>query len=225
MTQSPSMRGRPFAFDTEFSDTGAVLTASSFRPVKRAYAPAEVEALVAQARLEARETALAEVDSMRAMALSTIAQALDQAMPALAGVAQAHREQSAELALTAARVVAGAALDHFPLGPLKTALEALSQEIEASPRLMVQAAGLSGETRHAIEALCTDAGFSGAVLFREEPMSSSAAFRLEWADGRADYDPDAAAERMAAALFAALAAEAGHAEFLPDALIDQGGAL
>ncbi|MBN8527738.1 MAG: flagellar assembly protein FlbE [Caulobacterales bacterium] len=225
MTQSPSMRGRPFAFDTEFSDTGAVLTASSFRPVKRAYAPAEVEALVAQARLEARETALAEVDSMRAMALSTIAQALDQAMPALAGVAQAHREQSAELALTAARVVAGAALDHFPLGPLKTALEALSQEIETSPRLMVQAAGLSGETRHAIEALCTDAGFSGAVLFREEPMSSSAAFRLEWADGRADYDPDAAAERMAAALFAALAAEAGHAESLPDALIDQGGAL
>jgi len=225
MTQSPNLRGRPFAFDTEFSDTGAVLTASSFRPVKRAYAPAEVEALVAQARLEAREAALAEVDSMKAMALSTIAQALDRAMPALAGVAQAHREQSAELALAAARVVAGAALDHFPLGPLKTALEALSQEIEASPRLVVQAAGLSGETRHAIEALCADAGFSGAVLFREEPMSSPAAFRLEWADGRADYDPAGAAERMAAALSAALAAEAGHAEALPDALIDQGGAL
>ena len=44
-------------------------------------------------------------------------------------------------------------------------------------------------------------------------------------DGRADYDPDAAAERMAAALSAALAAEAGHAETLPDALTDQGGAL
>lgn len=207
---------RPFAFDTEFSDTGAVLTASSFRPIKRAYAPAEVEALVAQARLEAREAALGEAESMRAMALSTIAQALAQAMPALAGVAQAHREQSAELALTAARVVAGAALEHFPLGPLKTALEALSQEIEASSRLVVQSSGLSGETRHAIEALCADAGFSGAVLFREEPMSSPAAFRLEWADGRADYDPAAAAERMAAALSAALAAEAGHAETLPD---------
>ena len=216
MTQSSSLRGRPFAFDTEFSDTGAVLTASSFRPIKRAYAPAEVEALVAQARLEAREAALGEVESMRAMALSTIAQALAQAMPALAGVAQAHREQSAELALTAARVVAGAALEHFPLGPLKTALEALSQEIEASPRLVVQSSGLSGETRHAIEALCADAGFSGAVLFREEPTPSPAAFRLEWADGRADYDPEAAAERMAAALSAALAAEAGHAETLPD---------
>lgn len=209
-------QARPFAFETEFSDTGAVLTASTFRPIKRAYNPAEVEALVAQARLEAREAALAETESMRAMALSTIAQALAQAMPALAGVAQAHREQSAELALAAGRVVAGAAMERFPLGPLKSALEALAQEIEASPRLVVQAAGLDGETRHAVESLCADAGFTGAVLFREEPTPSPAAFRLEWADGRADYDPEAAAERMAAALSAALAAEAGHAETLPD---------
>ena len=207
---------RPFAFETEFSDTGAVVTASSFRPIKRAYAPAEVEALIAQTRLEAREAALAEAESMRAMALSTIAQALAQAMPALQGVAQAHREQSAELALSTGRVIAGAAMERFPLGPLKTALEALAQEIEASPRLVVQASGLDGETRHAVESLCADAGFSGAVIFREEPMPSPAAFRLEWADGRADYDPEAAAGRMAAALSAALAAEAGHAETLPD---------
>lgn len=207
---------RPFAFETEFSDTGAVLTASTFRPIKRAYAPAEVEALIAQARLEAREAALAEVESIRAMAQSTIAQALTQAMPALQGVAQAHREQSAELALSAGRVIAGAAMERFPLGPLKSALEALAQEVEASPRLVVQAAGLDGETRHAVESLCADAGFSGAVIFREEPMPSPAAFRLEWADGRADYDPEAAAARMAAALAAALAAEAGHAEPLPD---------
>ena len=70
MTQT----SRPFAFDTEFSDTGAVLTASTFRPIKRAYAPAEVDVLVSQARLESREAALAEIESMRAMALSTIAQ-------------------------------------------------------------------------------------------------------------------------------------------------------
>ena len=207
---------RPYVFDTEFSDTGAVLNASTFRPIKRAYAPAEVEALIAQTRLEAREAALAEAEAMRAMALSTIAQALAQAMPALQGVAQAHREQSAELALSAGRLIAGAAMERFPLGPLKSALEALAQEIEASPRLVVQADGLDGETRHAVESLCADAGFTGAVLFREEPMPSPAAFRLEWADGRADYDPEAVAERMGAALSAALAAEAGHAEPLPD---------
>ncbi|HWW11647.1 MAG TPA: flagellar assembly protein FlbE, partial [Brevundimonas sp.] len=39
-------------------------------------------------------------------------------------------------------------------------------------------------------------------------------FRLEWADGRADFDPADAFARMAEALNSALAAEAGHAETL-----------
>ena len=57
---------RPFSFDTEFDDAGGVTPGQAFRPTKRAYLPAEVEALVAQARLEGRETALAEVESLRA---------------------------------------------------------------------------------------------------------------------------------------------------------------
>ena len=35
-------------------------------------------------------------------------------MPTLRAAAQAHREQSADLALAAARAIAGAALDRFP---------------------------------------------------------------------------------------------------------------
>lgn len=207
---------RPFAFDTEFAADGRVLRTTEFRPMKRAYAPAEVEAMMAQARLEARQAALAEADAVRAMALSTIAQALAQSLPALGAVAQAHREQSAELALAAGRVIAAAALDRFPQGPLKSALETLAQEIDASPRLVVHAAGLDDEGRRVIEGLIADAGYAGSVMFRDAPGASPAAFTLEWADGRADYDPDACARRMAEAVIAALAAEAGHAEPLMD---------
>ncbi|GAA0648209.1 flagellar assembly protein FlbE [Brevundimonas lenta] len=206
----------PFAFDTEFDAAGTVVQASAFRPIKRTYMPAEVEALVAQARLEAREAALAEIESMQAMALSTIAQALAHAAPALAQVAQAHREQSAELALSAARVVAAAALDRFPGGPLQAALEALGQEIDASPRLVIRTGQVNEETRARLEQLCADAGFSGVVAFRDEPGLAAAAFRLEWADGRAAFDPDDAFARMGVALKSALAAEAGHAETLND---------
>ena len=49
----------PFAFDTEFDAAGVVVRPSAFRPAKRAFTPNEVEALVAQARLEARTEALA----------------------------------------------------------------------------------------------------------------------------------------------------------------------
>lgn len=208
---------RLFAFDTEFDgDGGIVRGGAPFVPTKRSYLPAEVEALVAQGRLEAREAALAEVESLQAMALVTIGQAVASAAPALAQVAQAHREQSAELALAAARVIASAALERFPSGPLQAALETLGQEIDASPRMVVRAQGLDEAVQAKIEALCVDAGFSGLVSFRDDPALPVAAFQLEWADGRADYDPAEAAQRMAEALKAALAAEAGHAETLMD---------
>ena len=159
----------PFTFDTEFDAAGVVVRPSAFRPVKRAFTPNEVEALVAQARLEARTEALAETETLQAMALSTIAQALTDAVPVLTQVAQTHREQAAELALAAARVVASAALERFPAGPLQAALEALGQEIDASPRLVIRTGDLDDANRARITRLCDDSGFSGVVAFREEP--------------------------------------------------------
>ena len=205
---------RPFAFDTEFDAGGAVLSSVAFRPTKRAYLPAEVEALVAQARLEAREAALAEADALRAMAVSAIGQALASGVTALTEVARAHREQSAALALAAGRVIAAAAIDRFPQGPLQSAIETLAQEIDASPRLLVRASGLDDEARELISRICADAGFTGVVAFHEQP-GPVAAFALEWADGRAEFDPDGVAQRLTDALNSALAAEAGHAETIP----------
>ncbi|PZU74486.1 MAG: flagellar assembly protein FlbE [Brevundimonas sp.] len=206
--------GRPFVFDTEFDADGTVVRPGAWAPAKRSYQPAEVEALVAQARLEARQQALSEVAHLQAMALTNIAQSVATAMPLLRNAAQTHREQSADLSLAAARAIAGAALDRFPHAPLRAALEVLAQEIDASPRLVVRASGLDDERRAAIEQACAESGFTGAVAFRDEPGMALAVFQLEWADGRADHDPQASAERVAEALSAALAAEAGHAETL-----------
>jgi flagellar assembly protein FliH len=207
-----ALNSRPYGFDTEFDDAGGVTPGATFKPTKRAYLPAEVEALVAQARLEGRETALAEVESLQAMAIVTVGQAVAAAAPSLAAAAQAHREQSAELALAAARVLAAGALERFPAGPLQAALETLGSEIDATPRLVIRARGLDETVQARIQAVCVDAGFSGLVAFRDEPGMAAAAFQLEWADGRADFDPAEAAARMGEALTAALAAEAGHAE-------------
>lgn len=207
------MTARPFSFETEFDDAGGVVHQAAFQPIKRAYLPAEVEALLARARLEAREQALGESASLQAMALSTIGQALAGAAPALARVAEAHRAQSAELALAAGRVIAATALDRMPTGPLQAALETLAQEIEASPRLIVRAA-LDEAGRAEVATLAAQAGYQGMVVFRDEP-GPPAAFTLEWADGRASFDPDETAARIAQVLTTALAADAGHAEPLP----------
>ncbi len=214
MTDHAPLNSRPFSFDTEFDGSGTVVRASDFRPTKRAYMPSEVEALVAQARFETREAALAEAASIEAMGVAAIGQAMGQAIPALTHVAQTHREQSAGLALAAARVIAAAALERLPTGPLQSALDTLGQEIDGSPRLVIRASGLEPAVQDKIQAVCVDAGFTGMVAFREDLSLPLAAFSLEWADGRADFDPEAAAERIATALTSALASEAGHAESL-----------
>lgn len=210
MTQPADVR--PFAFDQEFSDDGRVVRPSQWRPAKRAYLPAEVEALVAQAAAEARAQALAEVEGQRSAALAVVADGVARGMTVLSDVAQRHREQSAGLALACGRALAGAALERFPAGGITGAIEALGREIEAQARLTIRAAGLDDEARRQIEDACVQAGHAGAVTFRDDPSMAPAAFELTWADGRAEFDPDAAAARLADALHSALAAEAGHAE-------------
>ena len=68
-------------------------------------------------------------------------------------------------------------------------------------------AGLDEAARAEIEALCANVGYVGAVRFRDEPGLAQAAFSLEWADGRAAFDPEETFSRLTAAVARALAAD------------------
>ncbi|WP_245157522.1 flagellar assembly protein FlbE [Brevundimonas sp. A19_0] len=206
MTVAP-IPAQPFSFDTEFDATGNVVRASAWQPVKRAYSPAEVEALVADARSEGRAQALAELDSRRAQAIADLSAALAASLPRLGGVIETYREQTAELALATGRALASTALERMPHAALQAALEELGREIDASPRLVVAMAGLDEAARSEIEALCASTGYAGAVRFRDEPGLATAAFELEWADGRAAFDAAEAYARLEAAVARALAAD------------------
>lgn len=197
---------RPFGFDTEFGADGQIVRQTEWQPPKRSYSPAEVEAMIAQARLEARQQALSEVEALRADALSVVAQTVASAANALGQIAEQHRQQSAELAVACGRALSGAAFDLFPRRPLEVTLEQLAQEIDASPRLLIRAPQLDAEARAQIEQLCVQSGFSGMVVFRDE-AGAPASFVLEWADGRASFDPAEAETRLRDALQVALAAE------------------
>lgn len=201
---------RKFAFDTVFDDAGVVSTPA--RP-KRLYPADEVDGVAAAAREEGRREAMASVEAQQAQALATIAQACAQALPRLTEVAHEHREGSAELALACARAMAGAALDRFPEAPLRAALEALAREIDTAPRLVLAAAPEGAEALgRLVEESLQAAGFPGQVTVRPDPALPRAAFSLDFGDGSAAFEPDQAAERVAATLRQALAAEGLHAE-------------
>jgi flagellar assembly protein FliH len=202
---------KPFGFDTVFDDLGAV----AYRPPvqKRSWTPDEVEQIRAAAFAEGERSAVARAEAEAADALADIARAARSAMTALAAVAHAHRVGAAELAMAAARRIADAALTRFPDAPVSAALEALSREVEAQPRLTVRvAAGLEGRVQAALDETAAAIGFQGQITARADANLPLAAFVLDWGDGKAAFDPLAAADRVAEALDAALAAEGLHAE-------------
>lgn len=212
----------PFAFDTVFDDVGAV----AFQPAvrKRSWTSDEVEQIRAAAHAEGERSAVARAEAEAADALADIARATRSAMTALAGVAHEHRTGSANLALAAARSIADAALVRFPDAPVSAALETLAREVEAQPRLTVRVAeGLEQRVQAALDQTAAAIGFQGQITARADPALPLAAFVLDWGDGKAAFDPVAAADRVAAALDAALAAEGLHAEpLIPASEADHG---
>lgn len=211
-----------FGFDTVFDDAGSV----AYQPVarKRSWTSDEVEQIRAVAFAEGERSAIAQAEAQAADALADIARAARSAMSALAGVAHEHRVGSANLAMAAARGIADAALERFPDAPVAAALESLAREVEAQPRLTVRvAAGLEGRVQAALDQTAEAIGFTGQITARADATLPPAAFVLDWGDGKAAFDPQAAAERVAAALDAALAAEGLHAEpLIPASEADHG---
>ncbi len=203
---------RRYDFDTIFDGEGRVVAARA--PVRRSYGAAEVEAMLASARLEAREQALREAEGVRAHALATIADSAARALPELARVAAEHRAQAADLAQVCAGVIAGEALARTPQGAIMSALESLSTEILDAARLVIRAGSLDDQGRAEVEAACAAAGFGAQVVFRDLPGAAPAAFVIEWPEGRASFDPASVAARIRDAVTSQLAAEAAHAESL-----------
>ena len=202
---------RKFSFDTVFDDRGGV--AYTAPRVKKSFTPEEVEAAKAQAFAEGERSAVARAEQKAAHALAEVAHAVQQAFGTLAQVAHEHREGSAMLALACGRKIADAALAHFPEAPIAAALEALAREVEAQPRIFVRVSPeLEERTQQALENVAAQIGFQGQIVARADGAMAPAAFTFDWGDGRAAFDPDGAAQRVAEALEAAIAAEGLHAE-------------
>jgi flagellar assembly protein FliH len=201
---------RRFGFDTVFDDRGGSYTPPK---VKKSFTIEEVEAAKAQAYQDGERSAVARAEQEAANALSEVAGAIQQAFGALTHVAHEHREGSAQLALACARKIADAALHHFPEAPIVAALEALAREVEAQPRIFVRvSAEVEERTQNALEHVAAQIGFQGQIVARADGAMAPAAFTFDWGEGRAAFDPEGAAQRVAEALEAAIAAEGLHAE-------------
>jgi flagellar assembly protein FliH len=219
MTAAPLNTAKPFTFDTVFDGARVI---EAVRP-KRAFTPEEVEAARAEAYAAGERSAVARAEQDAAAALSAVQSLAAEALQALTRLAHEHRAASAELALAAARKIADAALDAFPEAPAAAALQALARDLDATPRLLVHApAADEARLAAALESAAANAGFAGQIVLKPDASAPRAAFVFDWGDGRARFDPEAAAARVEAALMTALAAEGLHAEpLIPSAAVSE----
>jgi flagellar assembly protein FliH len=200
---------RKFTFDTVFDGDRVIVPPKP----KTAFTAQEVEQARAQGFAEGQRAVVAKAEADAAAALAETVRAIRDAMTALSALAHEHRAGSARLAMAAGRRIADAALDRFPEAPAVAALDALAREVEAQPRLIVRTS-VARQAR--LEAALTEAsetaGFAGRLVVKTDPNLAGAAFTFDWGEGRAAFDPDGAAERIAVALEEALSAEGLHAE-------------
>lgn len=200
---------RPFTFDTVFDGDRVIAPPKP----KRHFTPEEVEAARAMGFAEGERSVTARAEADAARALGEIAAAARAAMNYLAETAHGHRADSARLALACARKIADAALDLFPERPAAEALEVLGRELQAQPRLVVRVAPAETERMEiALRQVADNIGLTGQIVTKADPALPRAAFMFDWGEGRAVFDPHAAAAKVGAALETALAAEGLHAD-------------
>ncbi|MEQ1708590.1 MAG: hypothetical protein ABL864_09720 [Terricaulis sp.] len=192
---------RKYAFDTEFAPDGAIL-----RQARARLSPEEIEAERIGAYERGKLDALAQAERQVAAALETLADAASAILTRLDAESRAMRQEAANIALLAARKIAGEALTAFGAERAAAAIEAAMDALRHQPRLVVK---LSPDAAEAlgprITTMSETHGYAGAILVRAEPSMGAGQVSIDWSDGVMILNPEDAAERIRGLIDAALA--------------------
>lgn len=192
---------RKFAFDTEFAPDGAIL---SDAPKK--LTPEEIAAECAAAYERGKQDAIAQAERQAAAALEALAGAASAVLTRLDAESRSMRAEAANVALVAARKIAGAALDGFASERIGAAVESAMDALRHQPRLLVKLAPEAVEQiKPRIEAMCETHAYAGAVLVRGQAGLRKGEVVIDWSDGIVTSSPQDTEERINALIEAALA--------------------
>jgi flagellar assembly protein FliH len=185
-----------FSFETEFTADGAVLSGPARTYVSRV----EVDQIAAAARAEGEARA-------RAVAAANVERIVGQMAPVaaqIAGIADALRREAAELALMAARKIAGDALDARGIEAAANGVAEAVRLLKNAPVIHVCAAPAAlPEIAQKLEQLRQQRG-AFAVDFAADPSAKPGDWRVEWGEGVVAFSRDDVEAAIAAAIAARL---------------------
>ncbi len=187
---------RKFEFGLEFSEDGEVLRDTG---VQRVWNEQEIEVERDAARREGASEAQAEAAREQAQALRAMAGQLQLVLAHLTRLTEELRSDAATLALTAARKIAGTAVERFPDAEIEALTEACAAELRAAPRLKVTLPAAHAEAlKPKLEEMLEGIGFAGALRVAVSEQIAPGGCSLDWENGAVDSDPASVADRIEA---------------------------
>jgi flagellar assembly protein FliH len=197
---------KKFAFETVFAPDGQVLRDAA--GTRNVYTREEVDA----ERTAAYEAGRADETVQR---LAAIAEELATISTALASIGASYnadltrlRDGAAELALAAARGIAGEALDAFGEVRVCAVVESVVAEALSAPRLVVKVGAAAAERlRPQIERIADDYGVTANLVVREDGALSPGDVSIDWGEGHVALSAGAAIAEIEARVRARLASE------------------
>jgi len=167
-----------FDFDTEFDHDGQILRDGE--SYKRFFTQDDIDS----ARMWGVEEGREMEEGRCADSLQTIGAQMQIILSRLADESASLRASATELALAAARKIAGEALKAYPLDTIEQLTAEAVQDLREEPRLSVRCAPeLVEDLAERLERTARELGFEGAIRVRGNAEMSGADVRLEWATG------------------------------------------
>jgi flagellar assembly protein FliH len=178
-----TQQAKAFAFQTEFTPHGDVIGG----PVQKFLSREEADRLAAAARTEGERRANASNEAKGAASIERIQTQLSPVAPQLIALAEQLRREAAELAMIAAKRIAGAALDAKGHETAAQAIDAAIRLLKAGPSVLVTAApDARQEIDRRLAQLSRPPG-AGPVTFIPDPASKPGDWRIEWAEGAVGF--------------------------------------
>ena len=173
---------KPFEFTTEFSAAGEVLSGekAEYKRVE------EIEQDLVRARAEGEAAAMATIEARIAASLETILATLTPVEQVMAQTAAGLRNEAIELAMAAARRIAGKALDEFGEHIAIDAIADAARQLRDTPEILVIA---SPETAQgAALRLENNPSVNAKIRFHADPSARPGDWRIEFASGAVSHN-------------------------------------
>lgn len=176
-----------FTFDTVFAVERDIASDAARARQKKTLTQGEIDKLVADAHISG--TKAAEVRAMEAIAIGTkeAIAALRHALAATSQDIEAVRAQAIDVALSAARKLARAALTAAPEEEIEAALREAMHQAIGEPRIILRASPcLADALSERVAEIAHEEGFDGRVQISSDPALTVADCRIEWRGGGAE---------------------------------------